>query len=372
MRWVVVILGAMLVSCEGGGEIPVGPTSVPPPASPPNPLPPTTPPTAPPEGPLRTFLMGFSDIPPRRETALANLEMWTSRSDAAIMHLSPPWEDLLSGMSATVAVEKYHLPRANYYRARNLEVVVMVDVTDGFNRAAETRELVRLGRSISEPEVQQVYRQYVLALANVIRPDYLGLAAETNLVRLIAPPSLYASLKQMVNSAAADLQRVGSTSKTYVSVQVDVAWGMGHPTNTYTGVEQDFIDFPFMQALGLSSYPYLVYADPDEIPLDYYSRLPNGRSLPVVVVEGGWPSRTVESITSTTGEQARYLGRQARMLDSVRAEAVFQLFFADLDIQNLNWPPASALFASLGLVDTELHPRPSLAVWDSLFAIRKQ
>lgn len=330
-------------------------------------------PVEPPTGPARTWRMGFSAIPPKpgEQVLLANLEMWTARSDAAIMHISPPWAALLSGVSATAAVNANELPLANYYRGKNLEIVVMIDATDGLNRAAEAPELVQSGRSISEPAVQQVYRQFVLAIATIVRPAYLGLAAETNLIRMIAPSTVYTSLKQMVNAAAADLQLAGSASKRYVSVQVDVAWGWGQSNSTYQGVEQDFADFPFMQALGLSSYPYFVYADPDQVPLDYYSRLPNGRMLPVMIVEGGWTSASAGTIVSSPEKQSRYIRRQARMLDSARARAVFQLTFTDLDVQGGAFPPGVLPFAFLGLVDTELRPKPVLAVWDSLFAIRR-
>lgn len=319
--------------------------------------------------------MGFSAIPPRPDeiVLVAALDMWTRRADAAIMHVSPPWEALLSGTSATAAVNANELPLASYYRAKGLQVVVMVDATDGLNRAGEAPELVHLGRSISEPAVQQVYRQFVLALSTIIHPEYLGLAAETNLIRLAAPPSLYAALVQMVNAAANDLQLSQSSSRRYISVQVDAAWGRAGQNNVYQGVERDFTDFPFMQALGLSSYPYFVFADPDEIPLDYYSRLPNGRTLPVMVVEGGWTSGTAGAIVSSPEKQARYLRRHARMLDSADARAVFQLTFTDLDVASLNLPPGSILplFASLGLVDTELRPKLALTVWDSLFAVRR-
>ena len=319
--------------------------------------------------------MGFSAIPPRPNEAvlLAALDMWTQRADAAILHVSPPWAALLSGTSATVAVNANELPLANYYRAKGLQIVVMVDATDGLNRAAEAPELVQLGRSISEPAVQQVYRQFVLALSTLVRPEYLGLAAETNLIRLAAPPSLYSALVQMVNAAANDLQLSQSSARRYISVQVDVAWGRAGQNNVYQGVERDFTDFPFMQALGLSSYPYFVFADPDEIPLDYYSRLPNGRALPVMVVEGGWTSGTLGAIVSSPEKQARYFRRHARMLDSAKAKAVFQLTFTDLDIASLNLPPGSILplFAALGLVDTELRPKTALTVWDSLFAVRR-
>jgi hypothetical protein len=177
----------------------------------------------------------------------------------------------------------------------------------------------------------------------------------------------------MVNAAESDLRLSASTSRRYVSVQVDVAWGRPLGNNVYQGVERDFADFPFMQALGLSSYPYFVFADPDELPLDYYSRLPNGRSLPVMVVEGGWTSGTAGSIVSSPDKQARYIRRQARMLDSAHAKAVFQLTFTDLDVASLNLPPGSILplFAQLGMVDSELRPKPVLAVWDSLFSLRR-
>ena len=328
-----------------------------------------------PNGPARPWRMGFSAIPPRANEAqlLAALEMWTQRGDAAIMHVSPPWAALLSGVSATTAVTANELPLANYYRAKNLEIVVMVDATDGLNRAADAPELVQLGRSIREPAVQQVYRDFVLALSSIIQPAYLGLAAETNLIRLVAPPSLYAALVEMVNAAEIDLRFALSEAVRYVSVQVDAAWGRAGQNNVYQGVERDFADFSFMRALGLSSYPYFVFADPDEIPLDYYSRLPNGRALPVMVVEGGWTSGTAGPIVSSPEEQARYFRRHAMMLDSAHARAVFQLTFTDLDVSSFNPPPGSILplFAMLGLVDTELRPKPALAVWDSLFARRR-
>jgi len=42
-------------------------------------------------------------------------------------------------------------------------------------------------RSLTDPAVQQVYRDYMLAVARRLNPDYIGLAAETNLIRAVAP-----------------------------------------------------------------------------------------------------------------------------------------------------------------------------------------
>jgi hypothetical protein len=321
----------------------------------------------------RTFRMGFAANPPKptNESAVATITAWSTRADAAIMHLSVPYKALLTGVAdATTYVNTIDLPLANFYRGKDFPITITVDVTDGLNRAAEAPELVELHRSIAEPAVQQVYRDYVEALVSIIRPEYLGLAAETNLIREQAPAGVYDALVQMVNDAAADVRALGGKQPLlYTSIQADFAWGPA--PNAYRGVERDFQDFSFMQVLAISSYPYFFYADPDDIPLDYYTRIANGRTLPVMVVEGGWPSAAAGTVQSTPEKEARYLRRQERLLDAAKAIAVFQLTYTDLDISAYQpLPPGSILplFASLGHVDVDLAPKKSLATYDSIFA----
>ena len=289
------------------------------------------------------------------------------------MHVSVPYKALLTGTSAQTYVTTVDLPLANFFRAKNLQLFFTVDVTDGLNRSAEAPDLVSLGRSLTEPAVQFVYRQYVQAVASIIHPAYLGLAAETNLVRDVAPSALYAALVQATNAAANDVRALGGTPPVlYVSVQADEAWGPAPVP--YRGVETDFRDFPFVQALGISSYPYFTFADPSQIPLDYYARLLNGRALPLMVVEGVWTSGAVGNVQSSPQKQAQYLRRQEQLLDSARAVAIFQLSFTDFDLATFPpQPPGSILplFAQLGLVDTRLAPKPALATYDSIFARRR-
>src|SRR4051812_2997939 len=231
--------------------------------------------------PARTFRMGFSNVSPDSTlaSALASLEAWTRRADAAIFHISVPYRALLGGISATTYIDSVHMPVVNYYRGRGLTIVLTVDVTNGLDRSAEDPDLVAMGRSITEAAVQQMYRDYVKALAQRIQPAYLGLAAETNLIRGAAPAVVYAAVVQMANAAAADVHALPQPRPLlYASVQADEGWGRLLHNNVYQGVETDFHDFPFMEALALSSYPYFVFADPNDVPLDYYTRLTNGRT----------------------------------------------------------------------------------------------
>src|ERR1700752_1021406 len=322
--------------------------------------------------PSRSYLMGFSAIPPRFDSSTANLiaaiDNWIPHADAAIMHVSPPWAALLAGHTPAGAVDTVELPLAQYYRAKGLDIVFTVDVTDGLNRAAEAPELGAAGRSITDTMVQGLYREWTYAVALKIQPRYLGLAAETNLIRVLAPDSVYQAVVTMTNAVAAQISAASLPSKLFVSIQVETAWGR-LPPGPFVGIAQDRSDFPFMQAIGLSSYPYLGgFTEPESVPLDYYSRIAQGTVLPVLVVEGGWASISLDTIVSSPAEQARYIERQEQLLDSARAQGVFQLTFYDLDLSNNPQPPGSILplFAHLGLADSAMHPKPALDVWDTI------
>ena len=315
--------------------------------------------------------MGFSAIPPRNDTAIIvpAINYWAQRADAAIIHASPPWAAMIGGVSPADAVDTVQVPLANYFRAKGLALVFTVDATDGLDRSKEAPELVALGRSITDTAVQRMYREWTFAVAQKLHPEYLGLAAETNLIRAAAPDSVYQAVVVMTNAVAAQIKAAALPSKLYVSVQVEVAWG--RPAGPYQGIAQDLTDYPFIEALGLSSYPYLGgFAVPEDLPLDYYSKVAEGTTLPVLVVEGGWPSIAVGPVVSSPALQARYITRQLALLDRAAARGVFQLTFYDLDVNGVILPPGSILplFTHLGLADSAMHPKPALTVWDRAFA----
>jgi hypothetical protein len=66
----------------------------------------------------------------------------------------------------------------------------------------------------------------------------------------------------------------------------------------------------------------------------------------------------------------RYIARQSELLDAAKAIGVFQLSFRDLDLGSFPKPlPAILpLFATLGLVDSDLRPKPALTTWDKVYA----
>jgi hypothetical protein len=326
-------------------------------------------------GGTRTYRMGFSAIPPRLSTAevLRTADEMSKHADAALMVLDIPWAALLADTSAALLVRRDQLQLARLLTQRGVPLVVQLEPANGLDRAAESAALVALGRSITEPAVQRVYREYVAAFDSIVRPDYLLLAVETNLIRAASKANVYAALVTMSNAAAAERRAAGSTTKLMVSVQVDVAWGrLPGAGGSFVGIARDRADFPFVDVLGLSSYPYLAgFTSPEDIPLDYYARLTAGEPVPMIVTEGGWSSGSVASMTSSPEVQARYIRRQMQLADAAKLLGVFQITFTDLDVTTYNLPPGSILplFAQLGLVDANYRAKPALAVWDSVMSV---
>jgi len=323
----------------------------------------------------RTYLMGFSSFPPRPDQALALLTIgvWSQRGDAALILSEPPWDSLLAGFPPDSFVKAVHLPLANYYRGLGLRVIVSVDPTNGLDRSAESPALVAAGRSLSEASVRQAYVNYVTAMDTILHPDYIGVASETNLIRAIAPASLYNAVVQAASGAATSVSAEDSTVKVYTTVQVETAWGkLAGPGGAYVGIDQDLADFPYIRALGLSSYPYLGgFTDPDSVPYDYYTRLQLGKptQLPLLVIEGGWPSDTVGAVPSDPQKQSRYIARHALIQDDASTKAWFQITFTDLDEAAYGFPPGQLTpFSQLGLVDVNLNPKPALTAWDAVFS----
>ena len=325
--------------------------------------------------PTRTYRMGFATSAPRPVLAniIQSLNIWTRHADAAIISTEVPWDSLLNGEDPIIYAMQNYQSLVNVYRSANLKLWIYIDPENGLARQRDSDPLVARRKSIAQPNVQQVYARFVVVMDSVFHPDHLGLALETNLIRLAAPDSIYQGVKQAANSAATQVRAIDRNVRLSVSVQAEVAWGRIGATganNQYTGIATDYADFAFLQELGISSYPYLTYTSPTDVPLNYYSQLTAGHSVPVFVSEGGWTSDNINaySVQSSPALEQAYIRRQSQLLAQANAIGVFQLTFTDLSLSS--WPATDSAelipFAFLGMVDSNFVAKPALATWDSL------
>ncbi len=322
----------------------------------------------------RSYRMGFQNSSPSLNYNLAtqSFQLWTMRADAAIISTEVPWDSLLTGVSPQSYVNRNYKVLAEYYRSKYFKLWVYIDPANGLNRTSDAAALVDLHKSIAQQQVQLIYERFVIVMDSILTPDHLGLALETNLIRDSAPDSVYQGIKQATANVASKIREFDKTVQLSISVQVDWAWGKLVNNGNFKGVDQDFIDFPFIQELGLSSYPYMGFDSPSDIPINYYSQLVANHPLPVFVSEGGWSSVTVGAYSGTPQKQEDYIIRQGQLLEQAKATAVFQLTFTDFELSLFpaGTPSDISLFTSIGLVDTMLHPKPALTAWDNLFKLK--
>ncbi len=325
----------------------------------------------------RTYRMGFQNSAPRYDDfnlVLQTIALWSTRADAAMITTEVPWDSLLAGKTPQQYVKNNYVGLVEYYRSKKFKLWVYIDPQNGLNRTSDANALVAVGKSIAQPEMQKLYRRFVVVMDSMLHPDHLGLALETNLIRIAASSSIYNGVKKAANDAVVDVRAIDPTVKLSVSVQADVAWGKLLGNGTYVGIQQDFVDFPFIEELGISSYPYFDFSNPDEIPINYYSRLVEGKSMNLMITEGGWTSASFEgpnqkTIQGSVEAQQKYITRQSQLLNAAPSIAYFQLPFTDIDLSKVppNVDPSISYFAYLGLVDINLKPKLSLTTWDNIF-----
>jgi hypothetical protein len=320
----------------------------------------------------RTYRMGFATSAPQPiiNEIIQSLNIWTKHADAAIISTEVPWDSLLNGEDPVTYVIQNYTSLVNIYRSANLKLWIYIDPENGLARQKDSDPLVALGKSIAQPNIQQVYERFAVVMDSILHPDHLGLALETNLIRLAAPDSIYQGVKQAANTAAARVRIIDANVPLSVSVQAEVAWGRIGGNTAYVGVATDYTDFPFIKELGISSYPYLTYANPSDMPLNYYAQLAAGHNTPVFVSEGGWTSANITafSVQSSPAQQQAFIRRQAQLLAQANAIGLFQLTFTDLSLSA--WPATDSAelipFAFLGMVDSNFVAKPAFTTWDSL------
>jgi len=326
-------------------------------------------PTDPGEGEPRTYTMGWSPIAPRAEVplVLAVMDSMAKVSDLAILQQPVPWPELLAGAPMDSLVED-RAAVAAHLRALGMDIVFLVDPLDGLDRRKEDPGLVAAGRSILEPSIRAIHDEWVLRIAERIRPPWFGLASEVNTLAARGDPALFAAVRDMINDLAPQVRARSPSSRVFVSFQADEANGrLGpEPLDNFALIDDFDID-----ALGLSSYPVFAFDAPDQIPDDYFQVFADATDLPLLLVEGGWSSEDVPWSHGTPEQQVAFFRRFQDLLDGVGAKAWVMLTFTDLDVSALGLDPDRAAglssFAHMGILDTQLRRKPAYAEWQRIF-----
>lgn len=304
----------------------------------------STSPTAAPEEPFRGF--SLSPVDYEGDSLVEFLETAALNADAiARVGDILEWEE---GEGSGLAVVDSLAEQYGYFP---LSVTGIADVEEG---------------ALLRPLDDATFDRYVAAARSYAanhRPPYLGLGVEVD-TQWRNHPEDFDRFVDLFAAVAAAVDEVSPDTRMFTVFQLERLSGMNGGlfggTNDPSQAQWELIDrFPDADLIGFTTYPGLVFAHPDDLPEDYYTRLAEhtgGR--PVAFTEMGWQSEgDYAEYSGTQEKQAAFVERFPEMIAG--AEVAFYIWSFLYDQQTFG------PFASMGLIDRNRQPKAGWWAWQA-------
>jgi len=241
------------------------------------------------------------------------------------------WGYLVNGTAPVVVTEL-----ADVYKYEPVILVTYMDQSAGTSHplTEETRE---------------AYLDAVGDYAAEYKPTYIGVGIEVNAVYMQSEET-YMEFKGFFPQVCGVIKEASPGTQVFTVFQLEQIKGLGG--GLFGGVNDEsrnqwslLDDFPDTDLLAFTTYPCLVFADPSEIPGDYYTEILAHTAKPVAFTEVGWFREGFPGWESGPEEQAEFIDRFFELTGDVEPVMVVWSFLYD---QNVQQP-----FDTMGLLDVE-------------------
>lgn len=150
-------------------------------------------------------------------------------------------------------------------------------------------------------------------------PEFLELGVEIN-SKFSDDVKMISAYAKYFNEAYRKVKTVSPETQVIATFQYE--WLLGLRDGLFGGVKSEpiwsYLEMFETDIIGFTTYPCLYYADPWEIPRDYYSQIKNHTSKPIAFTEIGWYSDdSIENWESSEEEQARFIQRYFELTETV-------------------------------------------------------
>lgn len=318
------------------------------------------------EGDPRSFLMGFSDIPPELTEAayLEQFDFTASYGEAILIQRPPTWADFLPGATVSDALRNEVIAAREAARARDLRVVVALDPFDPANRARLDGVPAEYeGRSLADAELRGAFIAEAEFIARNMRPDFLVLGSEINTTYERNPEGYFAFI-EAYRAAYDAVKGASPQTQVLVTFQYEELLGVVPELPPHAPRWELLDDLgPRLDLLGITSYPSFAYPTARKVPPEYYLQLQEHTDRPVAFVGVGFSSGAHRSgvNASTEPEQRRFL--QRLLDDAFRLQSPLLVWFAGHDLGFATTAPYD-LLASIGLRTADGAPKEAWSVWE--------
>jgi len=213
--------------------------------------------------------------------------------------------------------------------------------------------------SLSDPGFREAWVGEARSLAEKFSPEYLSLGNEVNDYFLLHPSELDPYLS-LVSEAYSAVKRVSPQTKILVVLSYNHLL-QENQWDLLTLLENR------VDLIGLTTYPYQVFASPEDLPEDYYLRLSRYTRKPLAFTEIGWSSTG----TSDENEQARFLLRFLELTKGMELEMVNWLFLHDTTLTGIPASIAHPETGTVALKRVDGTEKEVYRIWKALKKLRK-
>ena len=202
------------------------------------------------------------------------------------------------------------------------------------------------------------YTQMAVSFARTYHPAFMAFGIEVNILYEKSPSS-FDSFVSLYNQVYDEVKSASPSTTVFTIFQLERMAGMQgglYGVSNNASAEWSLLGKFKMDAVGFTTYPDLVFKNPADIPLNFYSQIKNYSSLPVIFTEVGWHSAAAPAgWESSPQEQAQFVSTFFSL--TVSLDKVLEIWSFLYD-QNAPVP-----FNSMGLLNSNGTARPAWNAW---------
>lgn len=160
-------------------------------------------------------------------------------------------------------------------------------------------------------ENKQKYKDNIVQFAQKYSPQYLVIGVEVNILAAKSPQdfedfvSFYNDVYDAIKAKSPDTKVFTNFNLEYMK---GLQGGLFGRTNDASKSQWSLMDRFKSDMASFSTYPFLIYHSPSDIPSDYYSEISQHTSKPIAFTEIGWDSdASIKGWESSEENQAEFI-----------------------------------------------------------------
>lgn len=338
----------------------------------------------------RSFTLGFTPWP-YDYSATAVADTYTAiatHSDIIAHHFDQgiPWQEAKESAKYPVAVEadiKQRLKLTPGGHDVYLAITPISGSREGLalNWGSEGNQPLPgewADKLFDDADVITAYTNFALAMSDRFVPDYIAYAIEANTLAAKDPVAFeqFLALAARVYPA---LKAAHPNTPVFVTIQIEeYAKAPAAQKAAITKL------LPYTDMIAVSTYPFLIHADPKAIPADWLRKIQTiAPDKPFAVAETGFLAQDLElktlgvSIAGSGERQDQYVDWILRHADALDAEFVIWFVSRDYDalwsrVESQGVPELFKLWRNTGFIDAANHTRPALERWDQWLTLPRK